>query len=259
MECDYCKNIFKTKYILQNHQKRAKYCLVKQKNIGRKTITDFYTCEYCLHEMASDHKSRHLKSCKRLGEKIKEEKDTQITELKLQVEKLQAQLDIYKDLALHNQVTVDEIAKQPRHQTTNTNNLLMMTPMDINKESFSKTIQDNFTKDYLLDGQKGAARFAVDKLLRDENGKLKYVCTDPSRQIYRFKTSDGVLERDVKAKKLTLALSGEMTTKSHSIAAREIDGDTDVFVLYTSNFQDIKDLSDDNGEFRSELATLTTV
>ena len=137
---------------------------------------------------------------------------------------------------------------------------MSMQPLDISTEGFAASIDEKFNKDYFLRGQKGAAKFAVDNLLRDEDGNLKYVCTDPSRQIYRFKSVSGDMERDVKAKKLTQAIAVNMTKKSHSITAAEmVDCDADVFVFYTSNFQDIKELSDDNGEFRAELALLTSV
>jgi len=237
-----------------------------------------------MKEFSKHTKDRHLSSCKKKLYQIYKDQTSKIIELKLQVEKLQAQLEIYKEMALRNQGTIEEklqaqlkiykemalrnqgtieeIAKQPRVQTTNTQNNLtnLLTPMDMDKNSFAKTIQDSFTKNYFLSGQKGAARFAVDNLLKDENGKLKYICTDPSRQIYRFKSQDGGLERDVKAKKLTMALVDNLAKKSQMITADEIsNGDSNMFVLYTSNFQDIKELQEDNGEFRTELAILTTV
>ena len=53
----------------------------------------------------------------------------------------------------------------------------MLTPFELNRERFSNMIKESFTKDYMIEGQKGVAKFAVDKLLRDENGKLQYVCT----------------------------------------------------------------------------------
>jgi len=59
---------------------------------------------------------------------------------------------------------------------------------------------------------------------------LKYVCADPSRQIYRFKTLEGDLERDVRAKKLTTALTEELLRKSQSLAMENMEnGDSDVF------------------------------
>ena len=84
---------------------------------------------------------------------------------------------------------------------------MSMTPLDINEDVFGEKINEYFTKEYLVSGQKGVAQFCVDHLLKDEHGRLTYVCTDPSRNTFRYKTNDGVLERDVNAKRLTDALS----------------------------------------------------
>lgn len=261
MECKFCSNILSSKYALRNHQKRTKYCLEIQEKLGNKITSELYICPDCSLSMNPHTKNRHSEKCKATLEnenkKLKQsiiQKDKEITELK-------AQLQIYKELSERELSCVEDIARQPRTQNNNTqNNLMMLSPLDLNKESFANTIRDSFTKDYFLQGQKGVARFAVDKLLRDSDGNLKYICTDPSRQVYRFKTLDGELERDIKAKKLTSALAENLTKRSHNLSSEEMsNSDTDVFILCTTNFQDIKDLSEDNGEFRSELASLTTV
>lgn len=86
-----------------------------------------------------------------------------------------------------------------------------------------------------------------------------YICTDPSRQIYRFKSTDDFIERDVKAKKLTSALYDEIRSKSHSISTEETrDNSNDIFLIYSGRFGDIKELDEDNSEFIMELASLTT-
>jgi len=67
----------------------------------------------------------------------------------------------------------------------------------------------------MIQGQKGVAKFAYDTMLKDEEGKLKYICTDPSRQIFQYKNEEGEIQKDVKAKKLTKALlDGELKSVS---------------------------------------------
>ena len=114
--------------------------------------------------------------------------EEQIYQLQV-ITNLKAQLQICKEISEHSRDTIEDIARQPRNQTTHNtqNTLINMTPFDMNKENFAKTIEESFTKEYLLEGQKVVAKFAFDNLLKDENGKLKYVCTDPSRQIYRLR------------------------------------------------------------------------
>ena len=56
MECQYCKNTFKSVNGLQTHQKRAKYCLKIQKDQGISVIAKMFICEYCSIEIAiEDH------------------------------------------------------------------------------------------------------------------------------------------------------------------------------------------------------------
>ena len=84
------------------------------------------------------------------------------------------------------------------------------------------------------------------KLLKDEQGKLKYICTDAARQIFQFKDEDGSIQKDVRATKLTKALlDGELKSTTHKIACDKMkDGSSEEFNMYTDNYYDIKDLFD---------------
>ena len=60
MECEFCKNKFNSKYVLSNHQKRAKYCL----NIQNKNVNNFI-CEYCGIDFTSKQNlNKHAIICK---------------------------------------------------------------------------------------------------------------------------------------------------------------------------------------------------
>jgi hypothetical protein len=251
--------MFSTKGVLNTHQKSAKYCLVLQ-NASTKGVV--YNCEHCSNnytqKIALD---RHLLKCVNKMTKEKDniiekqkvelfQKDQQIKELQDKIENIALQA-VKKPTSVHN------------NTTTNTNNtVMMMKPFDMNdKEVISKAVSDSFNQNHLLCGQKGVAKFAAEYLLKDENGDPKYICTDPSRQVYKFKTPSGEIEKDLKANKLTIALmDANMIGKSHSITmekVRERPTDMNVFWLYTENFNEIKKMLDDNTEFRGELANLT--
>ena len=48
MECEFCHNVFKKKYILNNHQKNTKYCLIIQKKINKNVMDkNLYECNAC--------------------------------------------------------------------------------------------------------------------------------------------------------------------------------------------------------------------
>lgn len=268
MNCEFCGHKFSTKYVLNNHQKRAKYCLDIQRGKGFDPVSDLYHCEYCQIDLDKTNKQRHLQNCKVRLNSLLENSFSEIEELKQKIrdqEKLIIELrrgeKMYKELAERELDCVETIAKQPKTTNNQTNNLMLLSPLDLNdRELFSRAIKESFSSTYLLEGQKGVAKFAVDKLLRDGNGKLKYICTDPSRQTYRFKTTDGTIERDIKAKKLTSAIAEDIIRQTYSISSNKIeDGNAEVFLLYSGNTQDINSIATDNGEFRSELASLTSV
>ena len=192
MNCEFCNNTFGTKYSLQAHQKRAKYCLSVQKKANSYIVSELVKCNYCYKSFSPHNMERHYDSCKQKLKKRIEELEKLVIEKDIQIAELKSGNNIYKELSDRELSCVEDIARQPRTQNNNTqNNLMMLSPLNLNKEAFAETIRDSFTKDYFLQGQKGVARFAVEKLLRDSDGKLKYVCTDPSRQVYRFKTLDG--------------------------------------------------------------------
>jgi hypothetical protein len=237
-KCEFCSNTFKDSYKLKTHQKKAKYCLEIQ---GKTNVEKENVEKLLLKLTALANENSQLK--------------VENTQLKAENTQLKSENTFLKEENAEYRKTIADIAKTPTNTTQN--NLLMLTPFELNRERFSNMIKESFTKDYMIEGQKGVAKFAVDKLLRDENGKLQYVCTDPSRQIYKFKTVEGEMERDVKARKLTKSIVEELKKKAQNITLQTVTDDSDVFMLLTNNFQDINDLEEDNAEFRNTLASLT--
>ena len=156
----------------------------------------------------------------------------------------------------HLQSTVDEIAKQPRTTNNNNNKILITTPLDLSKESVKNAIESGFFTGAFDVRAKGVAQFAYNKILKDNDGKLKYICTDPSRQIFQYKSDDGKIQKDVRATKLTQALlNSEIKTTSHKIAWDNMkDGDNEIFMEYTNYYQDIQSMESDNTDFRKELS-----
>ena len=68
MECEHCKNKFKTKSILKNHQKTATYCKVLQQDIGIINIINIkiYRCEFCNKDLSQKiDLQRHYQICKK--------------------------------------------------------------------------------------------------------------------------------------------------------------------------------------------------
>jgi hypothetical protein len=215
--CNYCNASFKILGTLKNHQKRAKYCLEIQQTLNKNIIKDFEDCIYCFKSFAKNIISRHLETCKdkkinpkelkylkkeleQLKKEFKEQ-EKEIIQKDLIISRLEAKIEIYEN----DHECLHEIAKQPKNSTIhNTKTLIINTPLDFNDtDKIREIINNKYSIDYIFDGQKGIAQFAVQHVLTDGNGDLKYVCTDPSRQIFKYKDIHGEIQRDVEAKKLT--------------------------------------------------------
>ena len=272
-QCIYCKKGFTSKSILKNHQTSAKYCLKIQENIKPKEEINSisYDCKYCKKQFSTNQKlSKHTLICINKYKFELNKKNIEIFELNDQVEilkekvrtiELETENRILREYSKENQSTINDIAKQPRVQTnTNNNKILIAAPMDMSYGTVNQAIQSNFSDEYLVQGQKGAARFAYDNILKDEQGKLKYICTDAARQIFQYKNEEGKVQKDVRATKLTKALlDGKIKSASHKIACEKMkDGGDEEFASFTNNYYEIKDMEEDNSEFSKELSSLTT-
>ena len=183
-------------------------------------------------------------------------KDTQIAVLEKEVELLEKDKErTYADIS--------EIAKQPKNTTTtnNQNKILITTPIDMSKEHIKSIISNSFDCNYLVGGQKGAANFVCDNILKDEKGELMYLCSDPSRQTFQYKNADGTIVKDVRATKLTQTLfEAGLKQKTHALASEKmLNEDSDTFMTYTTHFQEIRDMEEeDSSAFRAQLVALTT-
>jgi hypothetical protein len=273
--CEYCKKEYNSKYILTKHQKTTKKCLQIQEQLkSNNKINDdieiiSYKCLYCKKEFTTNQaREKHTCNC---IEKFKQEisclkkelkdKDKYYSEFEQKILVLETENRLLREQSERSTTAVEDIAKQPRINTTNNNHnkILITTPMDLSQPTVQQAIQNGFSDEYLVQGQKGVARFAYDNILKDEQGKLKYICTDAARQIFQFKNEDGSIQKDVRATKLTKALlDGELKSTTHKMACDKMkDGSAEEFNMYTDNYYDIKELETDNSDFSKELTTLT--
>ena len=279
--CEYCNKKYTTKGNLVKHQRTAKYCLEIQEQINGENSDKIevrtFNCEYCIKKFSQkSHLLRHTPLCL---EKYKFEiqkitknsidKDNEISKLKSENDELrdelktvayETELRILRERDERSMSTVEEIAKQPRiNTTTNTQNkIIITTPLDLSKENLLSVIESGFDNNYLVQGQKGVARFAYEKILKDDEGKLKYICTDPSRQVFQYKNEDGKIQKDVRATKLTKALfDAELKKTSHKIAWDVMkDDDDEVFSEFNDHYQSIRSMEQNNCEFSKELSCL---
>ena len=206
MQCKFCKKELTSLASLKTHQTNTKYCLKIQGKIVEEVKTPKeYKCVHCDKIfLYKHHLENHIEICKikefNIIKILKEENENlkhDYNLLKNENNMLKVKLEIYeKD---HDIIT--ELARQPKHTNTS-NKILNVTCLNINKESVNNILENSFTYNTILDGQKSLAKFVVNNLLKDNLGNLTYICTDPSRQIFKFKDNLGEVQKDVKANKL---------------------------------------------------------
>ena len=250
LTCIFCKKVFARKYTLETHmKKRTKGCLKIEEELKCKQIK----------QEEEDEKS--------LIQKLKNENQF----LKFKLEAMEWKLEqtvtaLEKERANVKVVNNNIVTNTNTNNTTNNNNrILNLTPMSLEADEFTERIKDLFSEKYMLSGQEGIARFVAENLLTDEEGKLKYICTDPSRQIFKFMTDKGI-GKDIKASKLTTAIYDEIKSQTANASnqlfdkSKTEDGETnpEVHDVVLKALTEITGMSNDNSEFSKELAKLTT-
>jgi hypothetical protein len=294
MECEFCKKILNTTSSLNYHKKNNKKCLEIQNKGDIESI--FIHCEFCDKSFSEKTMKVHLKSCKNkktidekskddiirelndiikkqnesitYKDKIIEEQNILINELKIETTSLQnmvCKLETENNIYMKDHELVKNMAMQPKIINNNQKIRVINNFFD-NPDKIKKIVNENLTLNHIAEGQKGVAQFAFDKLLKDDDGIINYICTDPSRHIFKYQTKDGNIEKDVKANKLTnLLIDAGIKNKTNAIAPKlwtteEGSIDNDKFKTYNKSANEIMlTMQIDNSIFRNELATLTSI
>ena len=262
--CEFCNKEYKNISNLNNHQKTAKFCLKIQKGEQKGEQNLELTCDLCDKILSSKYRlDSHKLTCK-VNKKIMYEdlidiikqKDEEIKQKDYRIIELESKLEMSEKF----QDCLTDIAKQPKIQTNQqiqNNKYINLSPLNLTPEYVKDKVENNFTKNNFLEGQKGVAEFVFDNLLKDENGKTKYICNDSSRHKYTYKAEDGEIKTDIKAKKITDMIKNDIIKKSNDIISNEMKK-TDDMLKYMGKILDINNMKyDDNGKFLSRLSILT--
>jgi predicted RNase H-like nuclease (RuvC/YqgF family) len=243
------------------HQKTAKFCL----EIQGKNDKNF-ECEYCCKKFTQnqsliDHFNVCKEKCKKEYAKQFDAENFQLKERLREREeyiaKLEAKLEKFEDAVI--------ASKKPTNTTNNNTNNIVVSTLNLNDtERFKSIIHEKMTKNVVCNGQRGLAKFAVENLLKDSEGKLMYKCVDPSRHNFEFTNSDGIVEKDVRAIKLKRALiEGDVIVTAKN-AGNELwtraDGstDSDRYSASSAKVIEIMTVDRDDTKFRTELSALTS-
>ena len=276
MECQYCNQILKTSGALKKHQNTAKYCLVLQ----NKSAEEEYCCKFCGSSFTVKFTlDIHLKTCKSNTPEIQilrkelelTKKDLDLSfqtieELRKENREYRKELDDYKEKMFI-------LASKPTHKTINkTHNLLVS---DWRPEVIHEKVQNNFKLEHVEEGLVGVAKFTSQYITNSDGECKKYHCTDRNREVFMYKDVDGVVQKDIQARKLKNAIKDPIIKKSSLLVLEERTRLSDIIVKANEYDSDIVSLSsykinkltdkfieikaiDDNDEFTKEMAILST-
>jgi hypothetical protein len=194
MECDHCKNKFKTQSSLNYHKNNAKYCLQKRKQVNKDLV-----CQECQKSFSSKHWfNQHKNKCSMNIDKIKNSYDKiyqENNQLKTINNMLESQIADqkyrYEQQVKELQDKLENIAvkavSRPTHTTSNKtqiNNFIQQL-QPVTEEKLKESVT-NLTIDHIKKGPEGYAQYALDYPLKD-----KMICVDYSRRKVKFKDKDG--------------------------------------------------------------------
>ena len=283
LTCEYCKNEYKTKSNLNNHQKTTKKCLMLRGIIESKYIC--LKCGYKTERKISY--DRHNMSCTDKKKKTYDELEQENNNLKLKLEKYEEEvvrlatdnMNLERKIESYESKMFTLAAKPTSINNTNTTNnnrntqnLIMS---DWRSDTIIEKVERGFTLEHLEDGLKGVARFTDEHIIRGEDGKKSLLCTDPARMIFKYKDSEGVVQKDVRATKLKNAIKEPIIKKSKEMFINENSRLFDVInsaeedenMDFTNakidnlreNFLQVKKIDDNSDMYAKELALLANI
>jgi hypothetical protein len=215
-KCEYCHSIYKNKRNLLHHQSTCKKCLVLQDNLKYQESKESdmkvnYELQMELYkkDVASQLKDYDeiLARQDMLHEKqlVTQQKthekqlaDQQKAHEKVLLERDERERKITEDFNNKIQNILMKLASKPT-TTTNTTNInnktLNMTVLNTDQDSFETFFKNEASEINNIED-------LVDKLLikfTDQSGNLQYICTDPSRNMFKFKDKNNVVQKDPNA------------------------------------------------------------
>lgn len=253
MNCNYCNNFFTTQRSLNNHQKNAQYCIKIQDELmkhDKNNENENDDCKYCNKKFFRKYELlRHLQNCKNkilldlenlekenklLKEKIEQEEKEKLIE---ENKKLKEENKILKDekleitkLAIQKPTKVVKTYNTDNSKRINNTNIKYLTASlsDLSKNDIQKIFRNHFHEKHLLDGIKGFANFVLQSILITPDGRLRYICTDKSRNYFAYIDENGTIQTDIDcshllelvhepAKTATKTLSKELEYKVESM------------------------------------------
>ena len=221
MECEHCKLVLKSKYILKAHLANNKSCLKKR---GMKIDSKFICCGCDSVFINNINLVSHFDICKKyIVIKIKEEYEIKLKEQKSNYEK------IIKDLQSQNDklfTTIENLAAKAIERPT-TNNVTTTNIRanfsdkylleNIKEEDVKMKFRNYLTEETFMGGQRSIAKLCTDHIIKTKDKKVLLACTDVSRKKFKYIDESGNLKEDHDARIFTEKVSKPIKAISRDV------------------------------------------
>lgn len=282
--CPHCDKLFSTKYTLKTHVNT----IHRRETTSSEPVETILSCGSARCSFQTKYPydlKRHMGTCLFVVidtevEKKELEKNTEIAQ------KDAAILELREMLKEANQ-TISRLAEQAINRpTTSTNITTNFNTILCDRETYEeRTHPDRIIaiarekfEPYFWKGQRGVAQFALDHIVKTEDGKMIMVCTDPSRKRFRFMNADKKVIEDIDARNFTQTISVPIKTVCQEVfdtIVKRLDNQCDDETLSTftrgflsdkkdvaaEKFISIREIDNDdyNQQYKSELSTLLNI
>lgn len=209
----------------------------------------------------------------------------EIVELKNYISKLESQNNNLQDklasIAIEGVRKTTKITNNTNNNTTTNNNVTqILSPFDLDQKDILCIIENKLDETSFLNSQRGIAKFCVENILKTEDGKMRMICSDPSRERFKYMDDKGVIKEDIQARQFIEKIYppihqvGEKIhesiiekCKTQNIKIAKGEDKTDKYLVKVreeaanNSWMEIRFIKSQtsNGTFRKELAILSNV
>ena len=141
-------------------------------------------------------------------------------------------------------------------------------PLNLDKDRVKSIVDTQYTKKYLMGGQKGLANFVSDNVLKNADNKITYISSDRSRNTFKFLSEDGSVQTDTRGESVIDVLYDPVMNKIESEIYNpnepyggSYDSDDDEYInfqMIQDKYRQVKRLKTDPSDFYKQLSAKTS-
>jgi hypothetical protein len=245
--CQFCNKTFSTLSNRNKHQKTSVYCL----SIQKKEAPASFLCSSCDESFTTKFNlHKHENRCTKFQDSV------ELIECKAIIKELRSE---NKRLRESLNAISCKLASRPNtvYKNYNINQLIInneLAPYTLTPERIEQIVDEKFEAKHLYLKTAGLAKFAIDNVIKAEDGKPQMVCTDTSRKTFIYRDENGHVYRDADASEFSEQYLNALEKKGSKIIDQISSHDSEAIRQTITGITKIQDLKENRGPLTGELA-----